>query len=80
VKVKPLVIGALFVIKTIAPACEPRLEQGEPEHTEQSQTQQESAQLEADSLMDALTMNTHSGTAPTLGDWAARYPGPKDFL
>jgi hypothetical protein len=82
-KTKPFLAagtGVLFLIATVALEFEPKLKLGEPEHTEQSQNQQETMQLEVDALMDAPVLNTHTGTAAALGDWAARYLGPKDFL
>jgi hypothetical protein len=31
-------------------------------------------------MMDGAIISTHTGTAPTLGDWVKRYPGRKDFI
>jgi hypothetical protein len=76
---KPLFIvgpGMLLAITMIASERQPKL--GEPEHTEQNRTQQESDRLEADALLDALTVSTSTATG-TLGIGPSRYLGPKDF-
>lgn len=82
VKTNPLFIlgpGVLLAIATIAPECQPKPTIGEPEHTDQSQTQQESDQLVAYATLDALAVNTNTATG-TLLIGSNRNPGPKDFL
>jgi hypothetical protein len=67
VKPNPLFIvapGVLLAISTIAAERQPAI--NEPEHAEQNETQQESAQLVLTVLMDALAINTSSGTAATV--------------
>jgi len=78
---KPLFVvgpGVLLAIATIAPERQPKPTIGEPEHTEQNQTQQESDRLVAYDSLDALAVSTSTATG-TLSIGPNRYLGPKDF-
>jgi hypothetical protein len=59
-------LGVLLAIPTIAPECKPKPQIGEPQNTDQNQTQQESDQLVVYALLDALAVNTRTGTAATV--------------
>lgn len=76
-KTTSLFIIGMMGIAMIAPECRPKVQLGESEHTDQNQTQQESDQLVADTLLDALAINTSTATAAAVT--AIQYLGPKDF-